>query len=97
MTAACAAFRIISISFVFSGVSIVCSGVFQALGKGFSSLVISSIRQALVLLHALILLLYFIGPDAIWYAYAIAELVAFILSTIIMIRTYRKMVAVMDD
>jgi len=97
MTAACTAFRIISASFIFSGVSIVCSGVFQALGKGFSSLVISAIRQALVLLPALIFLLNIFGAEAVWFAYPIAEIVAFILSTIIMIRTYRKMIVTMDD
>lgn len=97
MSAACAAFRIISTSFVFSGVSIVCSGVFQALGKGFSSLLISAIRQALVLLPALIALLYLIGPETVWFAYPIAEFVAFVLSTIIMIRTYNKAIKTMAD
>ena len=91
--AAVDAFRIISASFVFSGVSIVCSGVFQALGKGFSSLIISAIRQALVLLPALIALLYLAGPEYVWYAYAIAEIVACALSIIIMSRTYKKMIS----
>lgn len=97
MTAACSAFRIISISFIFSGVSIVFSGVFQALGHGMSSLIISAIRQALVLLPALIALLYLAGPEHIWYAYCIAEIVAFILSIIIMAKTYRKHISIMSD
>lgn len=97
VTAACEAFRIISISFVFSGVAIVCSGVFQALGRGFSSLLISAIRQAIVLLPVLILLLNLLGPSYVWYAYAAAELVACILSIIIMRRTYKKLIAVMPD
>lgn len=95
ITAACEAFRIISLSFLFSGVAIVCSGVFQALGKGFSSLLISAIRQALVLLPVLILLLNLFGPAYIWYAYAAAELVACILSIIIMRVTYRKLISTM--
>lgn len=97
VTAACEAFRIISLSFLFSGVAIVCSGVFQALGRGFSSLLISAIRQAIVLLPVLILLLYLLGPSYVWYAYAAAELVACILSIIIMRRTYKKLIAVMPD
>ncbi|MGN0688413.1 MAG: MATE family efflux transporter [Oscillospiraceae bacterium] len=96
-SAACTAFRIISVSFVFSGVSIVCSGVFQALGKGFSSLVISAIRQALVLLPVLIALLKIAGADAVWYSYPIAEFVACVLSVIIMIRTYKKMLCILPD
>ncbi|MBS7370713.1 MAG: MATE family efflux transporter [Oscillospiraceae bacterium] len=89
---ACHAFRIIASSFVFSGVAIVSSAVFQALGKGFTSLVIASIRQAIVLLPVLIALLYLVGANAIWYAYPCAEIVACILSAIIMVRTYRKQI-----
>lgn len=95
--AACRAFRIIASSFVFSGVSIVFSAVFQALGKGFSSLMISAIRQALVLLPVLIALLYLVGAEAVWYAYPAAEIVACILSIIIMTRTYRRRIAVLPD
>ncbi|MGN0701498.1 MAG: MATE family efflux transporter [Oscillospiraceae bacterium] len=89
---ACRAFRIIASSFVFSGVAIVSSAVFQALGKGFTSLVIASIRQAIVLLPVLIALLYLVGANAIWYAYPCAEIVACILSAIIMVRTYRNQI-----
>ena len=96
-TAGIAAFRIIASSFVFSGVSIVCSGVFQALGKGLSSLIISAIRQALVLLPALIALLYLVGAEAVWFSYPIAEIVACILSIIIMVRTYKKQIAIIPE
>lgn len=89
---ACRAFRIIASSFVFSGVAIVSSAVFQALGKGFTSLIIALIRQAIVLLPVLIALLYLVGANAIWYAYPCAEIVACILSAIIMVRTYRKQI-----
>lgn len=89
---ACRAFRIIASSFVFSGVAIVSSAVFQALGKGFTSLIIALIRQAIVLLPVLIALLYLVGANAIWYAYPCAEIIACILSAIIMVRTYRKQI-----
>lgn len=91
------AFRVISSSFLFSCVSIVYSGVLQALGKGFSSLAISVIRQALILLPALILLLYTVGAEAVWFAYPIAEAVACILSIIIMTRTHKKLISVIPD
>lgn len=97
ITAACHAFRIISTSFVLSGVSIVCSGVFQALGRGFSSLLISAIRQALVLLPVLITLLYLVGADSVWFSYPIAEAVACVLSVIIMLSTYKKHIAVIEN
>ena len=97
LRAGCSAFRIISISFLFSGVAIVCSGTFQALGKGFSSLLISAIRQALVLLPVFIALLYLVGPEAVYFSYPVAEFVAAVLSAIIMSRTYKKQIAHLPD
>lgn len=97
LKAGCEAFRIISISFVFSGVAIVCSGTFQALGKGFSSLLISAIRQAIVLLPVFIALLYIAGPETVYFSYPAAELVAAVLSVIIMVRTYKKQIAPLPD
>lgn len=97
MQAGCEAFRIISLCFVFCAVSIVCSGTFQALGKGFTSLLISAIRQAIVLLPVFIALLYLAGPSAVYFCYPAAESVACILSTIIMIRTYKKQIAHLPD
>ncbi len=91
--AASHAFRIIASSFVFSGVSIVFSAVFQALGRGFAGLLISAIRQALVLLPAIIILLNTAGAQQVWYAYPIAEIVACILSVLIMLRIYRRQIA----
>lgn len=93
LQAGCAALLIISTCFLFSGVAIVCSGTFQALGKGFSSLLISAIRQALVLLPVFITLLYLVGAEAVYFAYPAAELTAAVLSAIIMARTYKKQIA----
>lgn len=95
--AAARAFRIIASSFVFSGVSIVFSAVFQALGRGFSGLLISAIRQALVLLPAIIILLNTLGAEQVWYAYPIAEIVACVLSVLIMLRVYRRQISVIPE
>ncbi len=97
LRAGCSALRIISTSFLFSGVAIVCSGTFQALGKGFSSLLISAIRQALVLLPVFILLLNTIGAEAVYFSYPAAEFVAAVLSVIIMTHTYKKQLAHLSD
>lgn len=97
MEAACRAFRIIASSFVFSGVAILSSAVFQALGKGFAGLAISAIRQAVVLLPVLIVLLYAVGADAVWYAYPAAEIVACVLSVFIMAKTYKTKIKVIPD
>lgn len=50
------ALRIISLSFLLAGYSVVCSSVFQALGHGVLSLVVSVVRQLVVLLPIAFLL-----------------------------------------
>ncbi|MGN1423025.1 MAG: MATE family efflux transporter [Oscillospiraceae bacterium] len=95
--AAARAFGIIASSFVFSGVAILFSAVFQALGKGFMSLIISVIRQAAVLLPVLILLLHTAGVENIWFAYPVAEITACVLSAGFMVREYRKVISKIPD
>lgn len=91
------AFRIIASSFVFSGVAILFSAVYQALGKGYLSLIISAIRQGIVLLPVLIVLLYTAGADSIWFAYPVAEITACVLSIIFMAYAYKKHIRVIPE
>ena len=66
------ALRIISISFVFAGVCIALSSVFQALGKGIYSMCISFARQLVVLVPAAYLLSLSGNVNAIWWSYPLA-------------------------
>lgn len=70
------ALRIISTCFVFAGVAIIFSSVYQALGHGFLSMTLSIIRQLLVILPAAYLLNTFIGGSAVWFAFPLSEIVA---------------------
>lgn len=70
------ALRIIAIHFIFAGVSIVCSAVFQAVGKGTYSLLTSLIRQLIVLLPCAYILAQFGNIDLIWLCFPIAELIS---------------------
>ena len=70
------AFRIIGLSFLFSTVGIVSSGVFEAMGKGKDSLLISLVRQFLIILPLGWLLSGFMGAAGIWITFPIAELAA---------------------
>lgn len=83
------ALRIISASFVFAGVSIVLSTVFQAVGKGMSSLIISLVRQLIILLP-LAYILSNISLDAIWIAFPISELLALLVSILFLYQTYHQ-------
>lgn len=68
------AFRIISFSFIFAGISIISSAVFQSLGNGILSMIVNLIRQ-LVLIIPLVFVLSRTGVLAnVWFAYPAAEL-----------------------
>lgn len=82
------ALRIISISFLLAGASIVFSSVFQALGHGVKSLIISVLRQLVVLLPSAYLLS-FISLDALWYSFPLAEVVSFVVSIYMVWHVYK--------
>lgn len=84
------ALRIISLSFLFAGFAIVCSSVFQALGHGVLSLVVSVVRQLMILLPVAFLLSRIGGLAVVWWAFPIAELFSVGLSALFLRRVYRK-------
>lgn len=84
------ALRIVSFSFLLAGYSVICSSVFQALGHGVLSLIVSVMRQLIVLLPAAYILSRLFGLDALWLAFPFAELVCFVLTTVFILRVYRK-------
>ena len=73
------AMRTISLSFVLAAVGITLSTVFQAVGKGTYSLMMSLCRQLVVLLPAAWILSSLGGLNAIWWAFPIAELASLLL------------------
>jgi putative MATE family efflux protein len=84
------ALRTISLSFLFAGFCIVMISSFQALGNGLMSLIVSIIRQLVVLLPVAYLLSLSGSLNAIWWSFPIAELVALILSAIFMKHVFNK-------
>ncbi len=85
------ALRIISFSFLLAGYNIVSSSVFQALGNGVYSLIISIARQLVVLLPAAYLLSRLGNLNHVWLAFPIAEITAFALCTVYLIRIMKKL------
>lgn len=67
--------RIISLSFMMAGFSIVSISTCQALGKSIYSLIVSVIRQLVVLIPAAFLLSLSGSVDAVWWSFPIAELI----------------------
>lgn len=84
------ALRIIGIHFPIAAVCIICLSVFQALGKGFLSMVTSFTRQIIVLLPAAYLLSLTGNVNMVWWAFPIAEIASVIISLTFMAGVYRK-------
>lgn len=70
------ALRIVSLGFLISSVSTVYAGLFEALGHGRNSLLITFIRQIFVIIPLGFLLSRFWGPAGIWACFPIAEALA---------------------
>ena len=90
------ALRIISLCFVFAGFNVICTSAFQALGNGILSMLISIVRQLVVLLPAAFLLSLSGDLDLVWLAFPIAEVAAVCLSVLFLRHTYRTTVAALD-
>ncbi len=89
------ALRIISLSFFFAAFGIMFSTLFQAVGKGVYSMILSFARQLVVLLPAAFLLSK-IELDAMWYAFPIAEIVALLLALVFFAKLRRKEFKMLD-
>jgi Na+-driven multidrug efflux pump len=90
------ALRIIGSTFLFAGVGIAMSSVFQALGYGTYSMIVSFIRQLVVLLPAAYVLARVgmqTGNDTlVWYAFPIAEIASLITTLILYTRLYNNVI-----
>jgi len=73
--------RTISLSFPIASISIIMISLFQAKGDGYLSMIVSIIRQIVVLIPSAWLLGHFFGLDAVWYSFVIAEVFALMVSS----------------
>ncbi len=87
------ALRIICPHFLLAGVGIILASVFQALGNGLFSLIVSICRQLIVLIPAAWLLSRTGDVNMVWWAFLIAEVVSFALSLVFMARINQKVIA----
>lgn len=86
------ALRLISTHFVLAGFCIIAGSIFQALGNGVMSLIVSVARQLVVLLPAAYLLSLTGKLNLIWLAFPIAELVSLALSGLFLYKIYKKVI-----
>ena len=85
------ALRIICTCFLFAALGIVSSTLFQAVGRGIYSLIVSLMRQLVVLVPAAWLLAQITHQvTAVWWAFPIAECFSLVVSLVLFLRLYRK-------
>ena len=94
------AIRIISISFIFAGMNIAFQGIFQALDSGPQSLVISVLRQFILVLpvaygFSLLAKRSMDNAWTIWLTFIIAELVSAVISVIFMRGVNKKKIEIL--
>ena len=75
------AMRVISISFIFAGINVAYQGIYQALDGGIESLIISMLRQLIIILPLAGIFSIFVkngqmGVSLIWWAFPITEVIA---------------------
>ena len=83
------ALRIIAIHFPVAAICIIFMSCFQALGMGITSMIVSFVRQLVVLLPVAYLLSLTGVLSSVWWCFPIAELSALILSSFFMINVFK--------
>ena len=86
------ALRTIGVHYLIAWYCIIVGTVLQALGKAIFSMVVSIMRQLVVLIPAAYLLAKFGGLHMVWWSFPIAEIMSFIVSTAFLIRIWRTVI-----
>ena len=87
------ALRIISLSFLLAGFTVVISSVFQAFAHGMLSMILSLVRQLVALLPLAFLFSLMGNLELIWWSFPLAELVCAVLSALFLVRLNRTEIA----
>lgn len=91
------ALRIIGIHFLIAWYCIITGSIFQALGNGMYSMIVSIARQLVVLIPAAFILAKLGGLQLVWWSFPIAELMSLLMSTIFLIAIYKKVITKIPD
>lgn len=90
--------RIIALGFLFAGGNTAMQGIFQALGCGLDSLIVSLLRLCVVVLPLAWLFAKFENAGfMIWWAFPIAEIAAFVVAALFLRRESRRIIKPMKE
>lgn len=84
------ALRVISFSFPIAAFSLISCALYQALGNSVHSLIISTLRQLIILLPAAYFLSLILGLEGVWYSIVLAELTSLIISILLTRHTFKN-------
>lgn len=91
------AFRILSLGFIFAGISLVFSASFQAFGNGTYSLIINLSRQIIIALPLIFILKGTLGVKAIWISFTIAEIITMIIAITMYVKINKNIIENIND
>lgn len=91
------ALKTISLAFPIIGLAIVGSTTFQAVGKGFASMILSFLRQIILLLPIAYFLAQIGQLDLVWYAFPISEVISFTILAIWYKKIFKRVFADMRN
>ena len=91
------ALRIIGIHYLIAWFCIVIGTVFQALGKAVFSMIVSIMRQLVVLIPAAYILAKLGGLTAVWWSFPIAEIASLIVSTTFLVHINKTIISKIPD
>ena len=96
------AMRVISVSFLFAGINVAYQGIYQALDGGVESLVISLLRQLVIILPLAGIISLFVrngqmGVSLIWWAFPITEVIACLVGYVFLKRIRKNKVNTLNS
>ena len=89
------AMKIVSLTFIPAGISIILGNALQGIGNGTVSMANSILRQIVFLIPSAFLLNKFFGVDYIWFSFLIAEVVSLTFTLVMFTKVYNKKVTPM--
>ena len=96
------AMRVISVSFLFAGINVAYQGIYQALDGGVESLVISLLRQLVIILPLAGIISLFVrngqmGVSLIWWAFPITEVIVCLVGYVFLKRIRKNKVNTLNS
>jgi Na+-driven multidrug efflux pump len=91
------ALRIIGVHYLIAWFCIICGTVFQALGKAVYSMIVSILRQLVVLIPVAYLLSRIGGLHVVWWCFPIAEVASLVVSLTFLFSVNRQIISKIPD